>query len=508
MKKIIFYTLMVLLSLSFGCGKFLDVNHDPNNPGESTVQLVFPSAVTYTASVLGSNTLMLGQIWSQQWTAINFYHGEETYSVPAGQYDYDIGTWSRLYTSALMDYQWVKTTAAADSNWTYFFMAEMMQCYTFQVLADLFEDIPITGALENDLVGFDYGSDVYDILLERIDNALMLDLEAASCEQPGTDDLIFSGNMDKWVAFAYTLKLKIYLRQTEARPEIAKAGIDDIFNNNRPLLNEDVVYDVFSNESGKDNFMYAKEFRGGNISMRASKTFIDYLIEKEDPRVDFIFKPAAVGHAGMYQGDYLNVYSGFNAENPQLSKPRITPLMPFYFFTKAQILFMQAEVAARYGHGDAQTLYNEAISADVVRLNTTFKDEIELGELTAFTADTTILVDAPFPTSGDLEDELEAIIVQKWIASAGVTSLEAFFDHNRTGYPRESSVFLKDEDFSSTYVIGEWLSAPSSVLAPPNIFPKRLLYSSSEINRNPNAPQEFKLINEPLWWDGAPYSYQ
>ena len=40
--------------------------------------------------------------------------------------------------------------------------------------------------------------------------------------------MVFGGNMNNWMKFANTLKLKIYLRQTEGRPAVASAGVTSL----------------------------------------------------------------------------------------------------------------------------------------------------------------------------------------------------------------------------------------------------------------------------------------
>ncbi len=504
MKKIFFITIVILLTVGYGCHKFLDVNHDPNNPETSTVQLVFPAAVTETMSTFGSYGLMLGNIWAQYWTSdanAPQYQNEDSYNVTAGDYNYDIGLWRGTYAGALMDYEWVRKTARQDSNWTYYLMATVMQSYTYFKLSCLWENIPMSEALQKVNPHYDNGQDVFDSLIARIDEALSKNLEAATCETPEDDDVIFNGDMEKWQQFANTLKLQIYLREADARPTVAQAGIQALFNENAQFLSEDVTFSVFSDEAGRDNPMYGMEFRGGNINMRASKTLLDFLVANGDNRYKFIYKPTNSGqYVGIYQGDFRNKYTAPNQQSPKFSSPRITPTMPFYFYTKAQIDLMLAEVNVRYGLGtDASTLYDNAISDDVSRLNSIFADEIADGDLEQLDADNVQSIYS-FPSSGTEAEKIEAIIVQKWICLANIDGLEAFYEHNRTGYPKESPYKLSDEDFQNKYVKGEWTVSVTSVLAPPIEFPKRLVYSSTEQSRNPYTPKPV-AINVPQWWD-------
>jgi hypothetical protein len=73
MKKIFQKGLIILILLqASACGdEFLDVNVDPNNPQDAQLELVFPAAVTSTASVVGGSYAILGGIWSQYYTQNN-----------------------------------------------------------------------------------------------------------------------------------------------------------------------------------------------------------------------------------------------------------------------------------------------------------------------------------------------------------------------------------------------------------------------------------------------------
>jgi len=503
MKKIFIIILVLLISFSYGCKNFLDVNHDPNNPEESTVQLVFPAAVTETMSAFGSYGLMLGNIWAQYWTSdLNApqYQGEDSYNVTAGDYNYDIGIWRGMYSGPQMDYEWVRKTARQDSNWTYYLMATVMQSYNYFKLACLWENIPVSEALQGINPKYDNGQDLFDTLIARMDEALSHDLTATTCKTPSNDDLIFNGDMTKWTALANTLKLHIYLREVNARPTVASAGIQAMFDAGVSFIDQDVYYSEFSDESGKDNPMYGMEFRGGNMNMRASKTMIDFLKDKNDDRYMFIYEPNSGSYDGIYQGDYRNVYTAPSQEDPQFASPRYIPLMPFYFYTKAEVLLMLAEVNVRYGLGtNAATLFDQAIEADVERLNSVYSEQIANNDLTSLDA-SDVQSKYTYPTTGTDEQKIEAIMVQKWICLANIDGLEAFFEHNRTGYPKESPYLLSDEDFADNYVKGEWTVSVTSVLAPPIRFPKRLIYSSTEQSRNPNTPS-VKLLNVPQWWD-------
>ncbi len=490
MKKIIIISSLVTIFLISGCSKFLDVNHDPNNPENSEVQYVFPAGVENTASVFGGSWLLLGEIWSQHWTSADNapqYQAEDSYNVTAGDYNYDIRGWQSLYAGCLKDYQWVKENAAENENWTYYLMAEVMQVYTYQVLADFFGQIPLSDALQKHPALFDKGTDVYDTLIARLDTALNKDLTLG--KDPKESDLLFGGNMDDWIAFANTLKLKIYLRERFARPDVAEAGIRDLYNSGALFLDKDAAFTDFTDESGRDNYVYGLEFRGSNLNMKASNTLLLFLDDKNDPRLDTLFAQGNGGQKGMYQGDFRNVYSGIT-NKAQLSSPLVYPLQPVYFISKVESYFLQAEACMLgWGSENPKNLYEEAIKAHFERLGME-GDPADIYGPGKY---------AEYP-DGTEEENLEAIIVQKWVSMANVQGMESFFEHNRTGYPRESDILPGDDDYPDNVEPGEFTVSVTGVLAPPILFPRRLLFPSSEQSKNPNVPS-VESLNTPIWWN-------
>ncbi|MBN2891957.1 MAG: SusD/RagB family nutrient-binding outer membrane lipoprotein [Bacteroidales bacterium] len=512
MKKLIILIFVTAVIFSVSCKKFLDVNHDPNNlePEYVSVDLVFPAAVENSASIIGSYGLMVGEIWSQHWTSdanAPQYQSEDSYQVTAGDYNYDIGLWSSLYAGALKDYEFIREKCLVDSNWTYYLMATTMQCYTFQLLADFFDQIPVTEALKGvDNPIYNSGQEVYDILNERLNFALAQNLDAATCLVPGKDDLVFQGEMGNWIAFANTLKLKMFLRQVYVSGNHAVDSISALVNSGVDFITIDATFTDFVDESGRDNYMYAMEFRGGNMNMRASKTLLDFLVEKGDNRYEYIFKPAnsAGDYNGMYQGDYRNEYSYVGDDSPDLSSPRIISSMPMYFMSASESYFLQAEAALRIGSGMDSMYYTLGILADINRLESTFMPTD--ANLDNIDVDTILNFYAQYDISASFESKLEKIIVQKWVALANIGGFETFFEHNRTGYPRESSLSPSESNFATDYVKGSWIVSLTGVLSPPVRYPKRLIYTSNEQSKNINTPA-VEPLNSPIWWDQKEYPY-
>ncbi len=505
MKKIFFIILLaVMITFTNSCKKFLDVNHSPNTTEEATLNLVYPAGTVSACYVLGGQYFLLGSVWSQHWTSAPNapqYQAVDSYNLNVG--DYDGRAWSELYSGALMDYEWVRIEAAKEENWTYYLMATVMQSYVYQILVDLYSDIPFTDALQWDLPEgevvhppvWDNGQDVYDSLIIRLDYALSKDLEAGTCDEIGNEDIFFSGNMEDWIKFANTLKLKIYMRQVYARPDVAQAGISKLYADGASFLNKDVTMTQFTEAVDHSNPIFETEWKNyGNKNIVASRTLLKFLDENSDPRLDKIYRTSASEHLGMIQGDYREEAID-NDQDAVFSRPFLLATTPVCVMTFSESLFLQAEAALRgWGDGNDNLLFAQAITQDAISRGI---------------ADTVITHGFDYVLnsySSDLteEEKLEIMMVQKWVALALKLPLEAFFEHNRTGYPREMGVQATDERYiadAGTYdVSGYFVVSQTSVLAPPVLYPKRLLYPSSETTNNPNTPSVVPL-NTKVWWD-------
>lgn len=501
MKKIIIIPLIFILLFSAGCADFLDVNHNPNVTEDSRIDLVFPSGVENLAGTTGNSFRSLGSIWAQHLTSeVNQpgFMGEDSYSVQSGDYSYDLRGWSSIYAGTLMDFEWVKIRATEQENWNYYLMATVMQCYTYQILADLWDQIPVSSALQKVPGVFQPGPEVYDTLIQRIDFALAKDLSAATNTKPGIDDVVFNGNMTNWIAFANTLKLKMYIRERFARPAHSLDGINALYSAGASFLNVDAKFKDFSTQVGKGNYWFESNYRTGEGALVASNTFLTYLVKNNDPRGNELFlAPSGDVHKGMWQGDYRDNFASYGEGELVFSKPIIEVLDPVYFISAVESKFLQAEAQMMRNAGAAvvEALYIEAINLNCANLG---GDAPSMAETNIYGSTGYAI----FPTAGTKTEQYEMLMMQKWIALADGQNLEAFFERNRSGIPKISAKSPGDDGWSNdSYLGGEFLNSVQSVL-PRGVFPKRLLYSATERSKNPNVPAT-EEIYVPVWWEVA-----
>ncbi|MBC8643870.1 SusD/RagB family nutrient-binding outer membrane lipoprotein [Flavobacterium lindanitolerans] len=97
-------------------------------------------------------------------------------------------------------------------------IAKIMKAFYFQYLVDLYGDIPYTEALQRDLEltpAYDDAEAVYDDLIVQLDAAIELIKNApSSALDPANNDIMLHGDMDEWIKFANTVKMRILIRQS------------------------------------------------------------------------------------------------------------------------------------------------------------------------------------------------------------------------------------------------------------------------------------------------------
>ena len=473
-----------------GCKKQLDINVSPNNlsPEQATPSLVLPGAMMATAAVVGGDYAIIGAIWGEyaaQNNSSNQYRSTDGYTIGTTDYNRPYNT---SYVKALKNYQFIIDKSAEQNNWALNLMATVMKAYTMEVLVDLYDKVPYTEALQgagNIFPHADDGYTIYKDLLAKIDAALAKPYTNISLAD-APSDLIFQGNMDNWLRFANTLKLKMYLRMINAKPAEAQAGATPLLT--AKLLTVDAKIAGFTDAPGKDNPLYEQNIRQLNTkeNLKASVTLVSYLNANNDPRGLYIYEyvsgTSTTIPAGIHQGDYTSATTAYPAGIWRL---RQRPTDPVVFISAAETQFLLAEGLERYAAGvGAKAAYDAGVAASFAAMG--------ISGAATFTGPGGAYA---YPVAGTLDQKFNALFTQKWISDAyGVHFLEGFFDHNRTGYPKNSPVYSDQPG----YIPGQWVISRNSSLNAGKM-PKRLAFPDSERSTNPNAPA-LVAIDVPVWW--------
>lgn len=498
MKKIYKYITGVAIGtfLVTGCGKgFLDVNENPNKPGEVTPNLVLSTGLNRTAAAVNTTLNQIGSIWSGYWApAVDFlwYMDNKQYNVTS---NFGTAVWETTY-DILNDFQSVQKAAVTSNQNYYQAIAIIMKSMNFQYLVDAYNNVPYTDALKATEVirpTYDAGQAVYDDLLKQLDAAIALIKSAPATEaKPGAEDIFFAGNMTNWIKYANTLKLRILLRQSEiaGKEAFIKAEIAKIVAEGSGFSDAGVFSSPgYTSSTGKMNPFWAGYYAtsSGAITSdykatRPTVFLLDQYKKGNDPRVEVMYAKTS---AGIYKGVELGRPTG-DAESPNYKSNVTSPFLPGTGVLKSvsqkavimlpsESFFLQAEAVARgWMSGNAKTLYEQGIKASFEFL----------GVANAATAAATYSAQAINKVGYDAStNKVEAIIYQKWLSLNSISGWEAWNDFRRTKFPTDN---------------------PISMNAIKPIHPKRLVYPSSEYGRNGDEVEKqgnIDTFTSKIFWD-------
>jgi len=414
MKKNIYRVLAVIMVMATlgSCTKgFEDMNVNPNAPESVPTSYLMTNAQFHLTTEIRDTWLngRMGLLYSQYWSQIN-YTDESRYSPRVNVTN---SSWYGFYTN-LYDLQDIinKCTESpeeyASSGYpaNQIAVAEIMKAYFFQIMVDIWGDIPYTEALkgvENTTAKYDDAESIYNDLLAKLKSAT----EMIDESQPGmSGDLIYDGDMSKWKKFANSLIMRIALRKGDVAT--AKAAAVGAFTSN-----DDNAQFTYASSGEAINPIFDDFINGNRISkdFAVSKTLLDYMNGNNDPRREFYAtEDPTNGFAGLTYGlDNGNAPNEF-ALGRSIQAPGIykadatTPWMNY-----DEVCFILAEINSDEGK------FREGIKASAMNWGVSEADAETLAN--------------SVPYNG-----LESVITEKWVANY-MQGFQGWSEYRRTGFP-------------------------------------------------------------------------
>jgi hypothetical protein len=459
---VVFAALLITAGSSCRKGQF-NINQNINSPTDSTItySAVLPAAMNATGSIIARQWGPI-ENWISHWARSGTYAPnvtEETYQITTG---FGNGIWNGCYDNAY-DYQIVILKAAQAGAGFYEGIARIMKTIDFQILVDVYGDVPYTQSLKgsgNPTPAYDQGINIYKDLLRQIDAGMLL-IKNAPADAPNaniaTTDIMFQGNKTLWAKFGNTLKLRLLIH-AYAVGGIDKAAEMAIINaEGSGFLGAGQNAQVNPGYSALDKpnpffNQYVTNTDGttsaNSVYYKANEWGIEYYHFTEDPRVtstlagagtgNRLYTPGAAGLKGVAYGlppISANAASELAGIGPGLTK---TVTSPQAILTAAESFFLQAEARQR-------GIITSGPTADVLLTSAMVENFTYLGVANPAGAVAAYLgynagypdVDytAPAPLfAGGPVGGLFTILSQKWFALAGTSTLELWSDWRRVPY--------------------------------------------------------------------------
>lgn len=459
----------VLLTGAVSCTDAImdKIDQNPNQVNDAPLNTRLPMATMgYIKGVAGSASNRLTSYYIEHHTNVLGMGG--IYNTMT---NYNSGGWSGGYSS-LNDMKLLKGKAEEMEAWGYAGIAEVLMAYSYANLVDLYGDIPMSEALQAGTIRqptFDQAQTVYTAIHSIIDHAIEnLDKGTSALIKPGSDDLVFAGNLTLWKKAAYALRIRLLNRLSNLDPQGSANGVLSNLDKTFTSEADDFTFKRYSENRNYENpYSGAQnsqpEFAMGNGIYNALAWFSKDGNVEDDPRASIWFSriggkitPAPNGLAG---GDFGEPrLDGRFYSKPALLKPLSSP-QPMATFVEMK--FVEAEARLRLGDREnAYTAYKTAVRS-ALKQASLFNPATALSEqqIDAY-------LDLPNVSPGAANLTLKTILLQKYI----------FLFHNQ---PLEAYNDVRRERFIE-------ITDPAGLA-------NRVPYPDSEISRNPNVPKNVNL---------------
>jgi hypothetical protein len=218
-----------------------------------------------------------------------------TYASAYGPTTFD-GHWV-VYSGLMADARAMVPLAEEQGLFIHAGIAKVLEAYVMVTLVDNFADVPYSEALDANILNpkVDSGKDIYDAMYLLIDDAIA-DFNKVSVGTPASD-LIYNGNKSKWIKFANSLKLKMYLTTGLVNASASTAGINSLIAEGNLISSssDDMEFqwgtNILSPDSRHPN--YGPNYDNGSSSNDYMSTYFMYNIvlgkSVEDPRRRYYF---------------------------------------------------------------------------------------------------------------------------------------------------------------------------------------------------------------------------
>lgn len=422
---------------------------------------------------------------------------------------WDTWAWNPAYQNVMAPALLVEQNAGEDFPeflaWLKIIKVEAMHRVT-----DMFGPVIYTnfGKIEDDgSILYDCQEVAYDAFFKDLDEGIdfLTTFNQSGVASPFTAfDEVYAGDIEKWIKFGNSLRLRLAIRISKVDPSRAKSEAEKAMNHPLGVITSND--ENFTVKNDVDHPMNTINNAWNDIRMGAPMESI--LVGYNDPRVGDYFQPATQAEvAGQYKGIRIGIEIA--DKGTYVNYSALQSLGNVQLMVASEIYQLRAEGALRGWSnmgGTAQDLYEQGI-------RTSF-DQYGLGGADDYIADA---MSSPIPyvdvnnstnnvdagssnlstatiawNEGDsFEMKLEKIITQKWIAMFP-DGQEAWSEFRRTGYPILFPVVINNS--------GGEIDTDQQI--------KRIKYISSEYAQNPGGVESGVSClggpdtgGTPLWWD-------
>lgn len=507
----------MLWAASSCTGHFDEMNTSPTQImtlSQAELPKVFSRALSYGSYHPNYQTAtnLFADLWCQFFATTTQNFQSDRYHTNMGW----IGShWNPIYTQVVP--QLMTIFESYDPQSAEHALANVWWVFSFHRVTDYYGPIPYLDAgIPARSVKYDAQDVIYDDFFKRLAAAVEI-LKTKRSETPyGTSDIIYQGNVDKWIKFANTLRLRLALRISMVDPQRARTEAEAAVASGVMESSADDAMMVRTATNSADANGISRIAAWGEFRMSATMESI--LKGYNDPRMTEFFQPAF--NTGTYEG----LRNGLSPA--QLTEPLHTNdansnvgarwvrntgtgsgwenifAVPANIMHAAEAYFLRAEGALNGWNmgGNAKDFYEQGIRESMATWGFTGAavEEYIQGTTPPIAPGDGLnsppVSDIPVKWAATEDKQREQIGTQKWLA-VYPDGCEGWAEYRRTLYPKLYPVVNS---------VNEDVQPPAHI--------RRFPFITAEKNTNGAAVEEaVKLLKNgedkastPLWWDVNP----
>ena len=230
-------------------------------------------------------------------------------------------------------------------------VGQIVKAAAFQRVTDTYGPIPYSriGSDGKVTAPLDTQREVYEKIFEELDAAVATLTEHRTSSISAAADKVYSGDIEKWIKFANSLKLRMAMRLVYAAPATAEQRAKEAVDTTDGKLGVMASNDDNAQLSGinvNPFYKVAYEYNGGET--RISADLLNYMKSWNDPRISAYAKKSTFTDAvndywGLRIGNEYPITSGQAYSNLNIGQSD-----PLLWMNVSEVMFLRAE-AGRYG---------------------------------------------------------------------------------------------------------------------------------------------------------------
>jgi hypothetical protein len=362
---------ILVLSLVLGSCDVTSLNQNEKGAEDVPAEALFTNAQVALGKHLHDTNVNLGiyKLMAQYFSNTD-YPQESQYQLDNRTIPSNV--WADLYRDVLADFDRANTMIQDNEllddevKQNQLASIEVLEVFTYYMLVTTFGDIPYSEVDfgENTQPAYDDQEEVYADLMDRLDAAID-QFNSGSDGFSSSSDVFYNGNVDSWITFANSLKLRmgITIADVDEGPLAGRGqtAIEEAAPN-AMTTNDDNALMPYQGTSPNSNPVWEALVESGRDDFIPSEPLVSRMNNLNDPRREVFFTTTGGDYVGGpygFQNDY-GAYSHFSETVEERTRPGTV-------LEYAEVEFILAEAAARGYNvsGTAEEHYEAAIRADM-----------------------------------------------------------------------------------------------------------------------------------------------